>query len=127
MISNPVAPNSGSGKNQPEFTFSGGSELYYVRVSESFRGGAYVPFNAVLMADDEQHVRQILSELITFCRECLAEYEHSNDTFRLEERTKRINCIQGALDGTNEFDLYILKAPTNQFFKIDDCDNSLHL
>lgn len=106
------------GSTRRSYTFVPGDTLYWA----SFCTSGYQPFNALLMANDEEHVRNILLGMVKHFRRCAEEYTGREPNSRVPQSVKDWHvalehCLRDRANTVPEWSLQIVPAPLNQLFK----------
>jgi hypothetical protein len=126
-----------NGSETEAFKFEPGSNMFQVKI---YGSRSWIPFSAMLMADDENHVRGILKSLVAFRLECDAKYQayiterkkiypdyDVNEGYRTKmvEFTNQIGqWLHGNFDGLPEgFQVIIEQINPNQLFKVSWASN----
>lgn len=126
-----------NGNDKKSFTFTPGNKMFQVKI---YGSSAWIPFSAMLMADDEVHVRSILGALVNFRLECDKEYQayreeqhrrypdmDDADVYRgkMIEFTNHLGAwLYGKRDSQPEgFQVLISEINPNQLFKVSWASN----
>ncbi len=121
------------GSTEKVFTYIPGDKLFQV----TFRSKGHIPFNALVHANDQQHVLQILTELVEFRIQCAEQYakkvlshdpdDYDNTVSRQEYYVKMAVQLKATISHPQlqceDMQLTIVTAPKNQLYKVSWASN----